>query len=184
MMKRIYICITLVLFIIITSNTVMAGYAGAHDGQSNRTERLLFKAIGAAVVGAGALAYQEHKAREKAGASDLDSTSEDDKTECPPEAQNGPYYRYELDPRHVIQARGTGWLYGKAISKVGIMPYVKAFKNRHTEMSPLKKSMELIFCTNAIGFDAGGGYFYWPYGNEGVYQHDAETVKIQIKVIN
>lgn len=184
MMKSIYFCITLLLSTIIASNPVMAGYAGTHDSQPNRTEKLLFKAIGAAVVGAGALAYKEHKAKGKSLASEMDSAREDNKSECPVNAPHGPYYRYETNIKYVIQARKTELIYGKAINKVGITPYVKAYKNRHTEMNPLKKSLELIFCTNAIGFDAGGGYFYWPYGNEGVYQHDDETVKIQIKVLN
>ena len=188
MMKRICICITLSLSTIITSNLAMAGYAGTNDGRSDRTERFLFKAIGAAVVGSGALAYKEHKAREKAVASELDSTSEDDKAECPAEAQYGPYYRYELKEFLVVQLLESGWLYGKR-PYGSDYPVVQAYAKRQPiikdhDLSRFPKKWVVKFCTPIRPEDNTGVYAQWYYPRTpGVILHDEDTAKIPVIAI-
>ncbi|MBD3667344.1 MAG: RHS repeat protein [Kangiella sp.] len=99
---------------------------------------------------------------------------EEESCSCPPIAEYGPYYRYELDSKYVIQAYATRRLYGRT-PRGGIEPTVQAYKNPLSHNPPNK----LKFCTPVEPVDAGVTV-HWYKRTPGVMIHDDETVKIPI----
>jgi RHS repeat-associated protein len=100
----------------------------------------------------------------------------DTKDGCPAAAPFGPYYRYELNFLHVIQAYTTGFLYGRTPKNGGNWPTVQAYRKPQFPDKPGK----VAFCTPVPPAPGGGPIQSWYPSTPGVIPVDSETIKIPI----